>query len=92
MAHSLFGAYEQTVFRSFSDTKYTREDLLLTHLWLFLAVQAARSGEIDIDSRLDRYRELVSQLATQMPPLPPLLQKESTPDRGGGTTADRIDG
>jgi hypothetical protein len=55
---------------------YTREDLLLTHLWLFLAVQAARSGEIDIDSRLDRYREFVSQLALQMPPLPPLLQKE----------------
>jgi hypothetical protein len=53
-------------------------------------VQAARSGEIDIDSRLDRYRGLVSQLATQMPPLPPLLQKESTPDRGGETAADRM--
>ncbi len=90
VAHSLFGAYEQTVFRSFSDKMYTREDLLLTHLWLFLAVQAARSGEIDVDSRLDRYRELVSQLATQMPPLPPLLQNESTHDRGGGTTADRM--
>ncbi len=75
IAQSLFGAYEQTVFRSFPDKKYSREDLLLTHLWLFLAVQAARSGEVDIDSRLSQYRGLVSQLATQLPPLPPMLRK-----------------
>ena len=75
VAHSLFGAYEQTVFRMFSDSKYDLEDLLSTHLWIFLAIQAARSGEIDIDSRLDRYKGLVQQLAGQLPPLPPLLEK-----------------
>jgi DNA-binding transcriptional MerR regulator len=74
LGHSLFAAYEQTVFRASADEKYTRRDLMLTHLWLFLAVQAARRGEIDIDSRLAQYEELVSELSTQMPPLPPQLQ------------------
>jgi DNA-binding transcriptional MerR regulator len=74
LAHSLFGAYEQTVFRSLADKKYSRKDVLLTHLWLFLAVQAARSGEIDIDSRLKPYEDFVSELSSQMPPLPPDLQ------------------
>ena len=79
VAHSLFGAYEQTVFRSYSDDKYTRKDLLRTHLWLFLAIQAARSGEIDIDSRLARYGDLIDRFATQMPPLPPLLEIREKP-------------
>lgn len=74
LAHSLFGAYEQTVFRALSDSKYTRKDLLRTHLWLFLAAQAARSGEVDIDSRLLKYEKLISELSTQMPPLPPALR------------------
>lgn len=74
VAHSLLGAYEQTVFRSFTDEQYSRKDLLRTHLWLFLAAQAARKGEIDIDSRLGRYEELIDQLATGMPPLPPILE------------------
>jgi hypothetical protein len=73
IGHSLLGAYEQTVFRSFSDKKYSRKDLLRTHLWLFLAAQAARNGELDIDSRLSRYEGLIERLATQMPPLPPIL-------------------
>ena len=56
VAHSLLGAYEQTYFRLFSDREYSRRDLLRTHLWVFLAVQAARRGEIDIDSRMRHLR------------------------------------
>ncbi len=74
VAHSLLGAYEQTIFRLFSDKKYDRKDLLRTHLWLFLAVQAARRGEIDIDSRMRSYEELIDRLATDMPPPPPVLE------------------
>lgn len=74
LAHSLFGAYEQTMFRLQADTEYTREDVLRTHLWLFLAVQAARRGEIDIDSRLKPYADLLAELGSSMPPLPPELQ------------------
>ena len=75
IAHSLFAAYEQTMFRMLADTKYRLQDVLLTHLWIFLAIQAARSGEIDIDSRLDRYRGLIERLAAELPPLPPLLER-----------------
>jgi DNA-binding transcriptional MerR regulator len=75
LAHSLFGAYEQTMFRLQADKKYTRKDTMLTHLWLFLAVQAARNGEIDIDSRLKQYEGFVGELSSDMPPLPPQLQE-----------------
>jgi DNA-binding transcriptional MerR regulator len=81
IALSLFGAWEQTVFNASSRTKYTREDLLSTHLWLFLAAQAALNGEIDIDSRLARYKTLISKLATQMPPLPPMLEQQALDEK-----------
>ncbi len=73
LAHSLFGAHEQTMFRQQTDKKYSRQDVFLTHLWLFLAVQAAWSGEVDIDSRVRQYEGLVAELADQMPPMPPEL-------------------
>jgi len=75
IARSLFGAYEETMLRTLSDHRYTQEDVYLAHLWLVLAIQAARNGEVDIDSRLDRYRDLVSRLSAQMPPLPPILKQ-----------------
>lgn len=74
IARSLLGAYEQTVVHIPADKKYSREELLRTHLWLFLAVQAALNGEIDIDSRLARYEALISQLGADRPPLPPEFQ------------------
>jgi DNA-binding transcriptional MerR regulator len=76
IALSLFGAYEQTVFNAASHKKYSRRDLMRTHLWLYLAAQAAMNGEIDIDSRLAPYEKLIARLATQMPPLPPELETE----------------
>jgi DNA-binding transcriptional MerR regulator len=75
VAHSLFAAYEQTIFRMLADKRYRLEDVLLTHMWIFLAIQAARNGEIDIDSRLNKYRGLIEQMSSQLPPLPPLLEK-----------------
>jgi DNA-binding transcriptional MerR regulator len=74
IALNLFGAYEHIAFRSRFDKEYTREELLKAHLWLFLAAQAARNGEIDIDSRLRRYEELIGRLSSSMPPLPPELE------------------
>ena len=74
IALSLFGGFEQTVFRVAPGRAYTREELLRTHLWLFLAAQAARHGEIDIDARLRKYEGLIKRLASQMPPLPPQFE------------------
>jgi DNA-binding transcriptional MerR regulator len=74
LAHSLFGAHEQTMFRQQADKKYSRKDAFMAHLWLFLAVQAAWNGEVDIDSRVRQYESLVSELASRMPPMPPELE------------------
>jgi DNA-binding transcriptional MerR regulator len=74
IALNLFGAYEHVAFRSRFDKQYSRKELLEAHLWLFLAAQAARNGEIDIDSRLARYEKLIAKLSSEMPPLPPELE------------------
>ncbi len=73
IALSLLGAYEQTVFRAPADRRYSRKDLLRAHLWLFLVVQAALAGEIDVGDRLARYEGLIAELGESMPPLPPEL-------------------
>ena len=75
VAQSLFAAYEQTMFRMLADSKYRLEDVLLTHLWIFLALQAARNGEVDINSRMEKYRGLIKEMVSGLPPLPPLLRK-----------------
>ncbi len=49
---------------------YSRRELLEAQLWLFLAAQAARNGEVDIDSRLARFADLLDRLASEAPPLP----------------------
>jgi DNA-binding transcriptional MerR regulator len=80
IALNLFGGYEHIAFRSRFDKQYSRKDLLEAHLWLFLAAQAARNGEIDIDSRLARYKDLISKLSSELPPLPPELELMPSPD------------
>ena len=84
-----FLAYRKraSFFNATSRTKYSRRDLLRAHLWLFLAAQAALKGEIDIDSRLTRYEPLLSKLATQMPPLPPILERGSATESQGGANS-----
>ena len=74
IALNLFGAYEHVAFRTRFDKEYSRRELLRAHLWLFLAAQAARNGEIDIDSRVAKYEGLIDQLSSAMPPMPPQLE------------------
>jgi DNA-binding transcriptional MerR regulator len=73
IALNLFGAYEHVAFRTRFDKEYSRRELLRAHLWLFLAAQAGRNGEIDIDARLEKYEVLIEELSEKMPPLPPEL-------------------
>ncbi len=70
VAFSLFGAMDSTQMRAAWDEEYTRADLLRTHLWLYLAIWAAMSGEVDLDSRLARYEDLIQTLATRGPDAP----------------------
>ncbi len=65
VAFSLVGAFDSTYLRSMWDQAYAREDLLRTHLWLYLAVQGALSGAVDIASRMSGYETRVRQIAAQ---------------------------
>jgi AcrR family transcriptional regulator len=73
IAYSLIGALEEIMYRASWDSKYSREDLLRAHLWVFLAVHAGLAGKVDIDLEVSRYEELIKYLASHMPPVAPIL-------------------
>jgi DNA-binding transcriptional MerR regulator len=75
LAYSMIGALHNTVFRASWDDKHDRADILRLHLWTWLALLAAISGEVDIDSRLARYEELVQEMAAREPQAPPVPQE-----------------
>ena len=71
MAYSLFGANENR--RScapLGTTSTTQRDLMLTHLFLFLSVEAAYTGTNDVATRMDGYRGLIDELIAKGPPAP----------------------
>lgn len=70
LALELFAAFQPLPLHNLYE-RYGPEKLLEAHLWLFLAVQAACSGELDIDSRVARYKDLIFRLASEPHPLPP---------------------
>lgn len=70
VAFSLLGAMDGTQMRASWDDRYTREDVLRTHLWLYLAIWAALSGEAEIGSKLESYEELIRSLAFRKPDYP----------------------
>ncbi len=73
LAYGMIGALHNTSLRASWDEKYSREDLLAVHLWTWLAVLAALSGEVDVDSRLARYTDLIRTVAAREPETPPAL-------------------
>lgn len=75
LAYSMIGAIHNASLRASWDDRFSREDLLTVHLWHFLAVAAAMSEEIDIDSRLARYTELIKETAAREPGTPPALEE-----------------
>ena len=75
IAYSLIGALHNATLRTGWDDKYDREDLVGAHLWLYLAVVAAMSGEIDIDKRFARYKDLIHEVAARQPESPPVPEE-----------------
>jgi hypothetical protein len=75
LAYSLVGAMHNASLRASWDDTFTREDLITTHLWLYFAILAGLSGEVDIDARIARYRDLVRQTAVRRPESPPAIEK-----------------
>ena len=69
VALSLFASHQPLALPPLYED-YSRRELLEAQLWLFLAAQAARNGEVDIDSRLAPFTDLLDRLAAEAPPLP----------------------
>ena len=70
MAYSLFGATEQASMRATWDDDFDQRDVMLTHLFLYLSVEAAYKGTNDAVARLDAYRDLIDRLVAEGPPVP----------------------
>jgi hypothetical protein len=70
MAYSLFGATEQASMRAAWDDDFGQRDVMLTHLFLYLSVEAAYKGTNDAVARLDAYRGLIDRLVAEGPPVP----------------------
>lgn len=75
LAYSMIGALHNTALRVSWDEKYDRADVLRVHLWTWLALLAAISGESDVNSRMARYEQLIQEMATREPETPPALQE-----------------
>jgi len=75
LAYSMLGAHHNASMRASWDSRYTLADVLRLHLWLWLAVTAAITGEVDINSRIDHYERLVQEVAARNPETPPALDE-----------------
>ena len=71
LAYSSIGAHHNAALRVSWDDRFSREELVGTHLWIWLALTAALSGEVDIESRLARYKDLIKEVAAREPEMPP---------------------
>ena len=70
MAYSLFGAAEQTTMRARWDDEFDQREVMLAHLFVYLAVEAAYRGTDDAATRLEEYRGLIDRLIAEGPPVP----------------------
>lgn len=74
LAYSMIGAHRAASVRAAWDEKFKSADLLRAHLFVFLAMLAAVSGEVDIYSRVAKYEDLIQELTADNPVLPPALE------------------
>jgi len=68
MAFSLEGALEHVVMRAAWDDDYTKRDVVMTHLCLYLAIVAVYTGRLDLTEQLARYADLIDTLVEFPPP------------------------
>ncbi|MHB1345594.1 MAG: TetR family transcriptional regulator [Thermoleophilia bacterium] len=85
VAYSLLGALEISGMRASWDDRYSRRDVMWTHLHIYLALKALLSGRLDISEETARYAGEVERLAALPPPVPPAVLSE---DQAAGMVAD----
>jgi AcrR family transcriptional regulator len=74
MAYQTFGAMVEASLRASWDDKYSKRDVMLAHLFLYLALEAAYTGQNDVASRLNEYTQLIDELLAAGPPIPRALE------------------
>jgi TetR/AcrR family transcriptional regulator len=70
MAYSMFGATEEIVMRASWDDEFSQRDIMMAHLFTYLSVEAAYTGEHNVAERLESYRGLIDRLVAAGPPVP----------------------
>ncbi len=75
VAYAFMGILEATVGRWSRDHTFSKRDVLLTILYLWLAIEAAYSGSLHLDSRRKEYESWVEQLAASPVPVPDVFVK-----------------
>jgi DNA-binding transcriptional MerR regulator len=74
LAYSVDEALQGTITRALWDSSISRVDLVRTHIWLWLAIRAALSGQVDINSELAQYEDLIQEVAAAAPLVVPGLE------------------
>lgn len=65
---ALIGALEATAMQATFDNRYSRLDILRTHLFIYLGIQAAFTGKLDLGAEMERYEGLLRELQRIGPP------------------------
>jgi AcrR family transcriptional regulator len=74
MMYGLLGALESLVMRASFDQRYSRLDILHAHLFIYLCLQAAFTGKLDLAEQMRPYEQLLRDLAEFGPPALPEVE------------------
>jgi AcrR family transcriptional regulator len=78
VAYAFMGVLEATVGRWSRDSKFSKRDVLLTVLYLWLAIETLYTGELNLHSRGEEYERWIEELA--LSPVPTPRDGFSTPE------------
>lgn len=71
VSYAVFGAFESILMRIGWDDRYTKREAMQNLLAIYLAVEAAYEGRVDITARWAELESLVDRLSELPPPGPP---------------------
>lgn len=70
VATALMGVIEATVGRQAWDQQFSKRDVLLTVLFVWLGIEAVYTGQVDLDSKREEYEKWVDDLLQSPLPVP----------------------
>ena len=73
LVYSMYGAYRSTTMRASWDDKFTAEELMRAQLFLFFAIIAAVSGEVDLRPYMDKFGPALHEAAQKVTGIPAAL-------------------